>query len=99
MQHLYRAQVFPRLDATGIDLMQKMFIYDPAKRITVSRLRSGDSMENGQCSLGLLLGGGTGARPVPLQGAELCPSVCASLSSHLLVICSAGQGGDEPPLF
>ena len=29
-------QVFPKLDAVGIDLMQKMFMYDPAKRITVS---------------------------------------------------------------
>ena len=33
-QDLHR--VFPRLCPDGIDLMQKMFEYDPAKRITVS---------------------------------------------------------------
>lgn len=29
------AQVFPRLCPDGIDLLQRMFEYDPAKRITV----------------------------------------------------------------
>ena len=27
---------FPNLEPAGVDLMQQMFVYDPAKRITVS---------------------------------------------------------------
>jgi hypothetical protein len=30
------AAKFPTLEPAGVDLMQQMFVYDPAKRITVS---------------------------------------------------------------
>ena len=29
------ATKFPNLEPAGVDLMQQMFVYDPAKRITV----------------------------------------------------------------
>lgn len=39
------AAKFPNLEPAGIDLMQQMFVYDPAKRITVSTVARTDRLQ------------------------------------------------------
>jgi serine/threonine protein kinase len=52
-------KVFAKLDDVGIDLLEKMFEYDPAKRITV---RVGGWVGGGMCGCGWVGVGGVGGR-------------------------------------
>lgn len=46
------ATKFPNLEPAGVDLMQQMFAYDPAKRITVGRhASSAEKVDKRSCLL------------------------------------------------
>ena len=80
-------KVFPKLCPAGIDLMQKMFEYDPAKRITV-----------GCCSTAVGTSSIEGAFRVLLLPAPINFPVNNRHNDNA-ALPYAGQGGNEAPIL